>query len=81
MDQKLLQETYLGKQIIFTPDGWINATQTVKVLEAKRLDGFMNSKYFTEYLDAYCRFHNVKYEDVVIKVKGNFKKSMSHPEF
>lgn len=70
MDQKLLQETYLGKQIIFTPDVWINATQTVKVLEAKRLDGFINSKYFTQYLDAYCKFHNIRHEDVVIKVKG-----------
>ena len=74
MDNQL-QKTYLGKEIVFTPDGWINATQTVKALEAKRLDGFMNSKYFTEYLAAYCKFYDVAYKDVVKKVKGNFKKS------
>ena len=76
MDQdNQLQKTYLGKEIIFTPDGWINATQTVKALEAKRLDGFINSKYFTDYLDAYCAFHNVKPEDVVMKVKGGDTKT------
>jgi len=71
----LLQKTYLGKQFIFTSDGWINATQTLKVLTTKRLDGFMKSKYFKEYLNAFCKYHQLKYEDVVKTVKGNFGKS------
>lgn len=70
-----LQKTYLGKDIVFTPDGWINATQTIKVLEAKRLDGFINSKFFTEYLSAYCEFYNVKQSDIVKKVKGGNTKT------
>lgn len=74
MDNQL-QKTYLGKEIVFTPDGWINATQTVKVLEAKRLDGFMNSKYFTEYLSAYCEFYDIELKDVVKKVKGGNTKT------
>ena len=71
----LLQRTYLGKQFIFTSNGWINATQTLKVLTTKRLDGFMKSKYFKEYLDAFCKYHQLNYEDVVKTVKGNFGKS------
>lgn len=71
----LLQKTYLEKQFIFTSDGWINATQTLKVLSTKRLDNFIKSKYFTEYLDAFCRYHQLKYKDVVKTAKGNFSKS------
>lgn len=90
---KLLQKTYLGKEIIFTPDGWINATQTIKAFKAKRLDGFINSKYFNEYLIAYCKFHNVSRDDVIkVVVGGNIKNIASrnfvsdqgtflHPDF
>ncbi|HAS40406.1 MAG TPA: DNA-binding protein [Microscillaceae bacterium] len=74
MDQ-LLQKTYLGKEIVFTPDGWINATQTMKALTTKRLDNFIKSKYFTEYVSAFCRYYDLKYEDVVKTIKGNFSKS------
>jgi len=74
MDQ-LLQKTYLGKEIVFTPDGWINATQTVKALDAKYLNGFMKSKYFNEYLEEYCLYHQVERDDVIKVVKGNFSKS------
>lgn len=70
MDNQLLQKTYLGKDIVFTPEGWINATQTIKALEAKRLDAFMKSKYFKEYLEAYCEFYDVKPENVINVVKG-----------
>ena len=71
----LLQRTYLGKEIIFSPDGWINATQTIKALDAKHLNGFMKSKYFNEYLNEYCKYHKVVREDVIKIVKGNFSKS------
>lgn len=71
----LLQKTYLGKQIVFTPDGWINATQTIKTLEAKRLDNFIKSKYFTEYVNAFCKHHNLTYDEVVKTVRGNVSKS------
>ena len=74
MDNQL-QKTYLGKEIVFTPDGWINATQTIKALEAKRLDNFMKSKYFKDYVKAFCKYHQLGYEDVVKTVKGNFSKS------
>lgn len=70
-----LQKTYLGKNIVFTPDGWINATQTVKALEAKRLDNFVKSKYFTDYVKAFCKYHQLSYDDVVKTIKGNFSKS------
>ncbi|WP_299463874.1 KilA-N domain-containing protein [uncultured Microscilla sp.] len=72
---KQLQKTYLGKEIVFTSDGWINATQTIKALKAKRLDGFMKSKYFKDYVQAFCKYHQLGYEDVVKAVKGNFSKS------
>lgn len=74
MDNQL-QKTYLGKEIVFTPDGWINATQTVKTLEAKHLSGFMKSKYFKEYLNSYCKYHKVERDHVIQIVKGNFSKS------
>ncbi|EAY27243.1 KilA-N domain-containing protein [Microscilla marina] len=92
MDNQL-QKTYLGKDIVFTPDGWINATQTIKALGEKRLDGFINSKYFNEYLNAYCNFYDVSREDVVkVVVGGNVKNIASrnyvsdqgtyiHPDF
>ncbi len=70
-----LQKTFLGKEIVFTPDGWINATQTIKALKAKRLDGFMKSKYFTEYVQAFCSYHQLSYDAVVKTIKGNFSKS------
>jgi ethanolamine utilization protein EutQ (cupin superfamily) len=70
-----LQKTFLGKEIVFTPDGWINATQTIKALEAKHLNGFMKSKYFNEYLEAYCKYHQVTREQVIRIVKGNFSNS------
>lgn len=70
-----LQKTYLGKEIVFTPEGWINATQTVKALKAKRLDNFIKSKYFKEYVQAFCKYHNLEYGDVVKTLKGNFSKS------
>jgi len=68
--ENLLQKTYLGKQIVFTENGWINATQTLNTLDAKRLDAFMKSKYFKEYLEAYCDFYDVKPESVINIVKG-----------
>ncbi|WP_299452092.1 KilA-N domain-containing protein [uncultured Microscilla sp.] len=70
-----LQKTFLGKEIVFTPDGWINATQTIKVMKAKRLDNFIKSKYFTEYVKAFCKYHQLDYSDVVKTFKGNFSKS------
>lgn len=55
---------------MFTPDGWINATQTIKVMSSKRLDNFIKSKYFKEYLNAYCEFHKVDKSKVIVVNKG-----------
>ena len=35
----------------------------------------MKSRYFNEYLDEYCLYHQVERDDVIKIVKGNFSKS------
>jgi len=70
MDNQL-QKTYLGREIVFTPDGWINASQTCKTLDKKGLENFVRSKAFDAYKKAYCKFYSLQESDVIKTVRGD----------
>jgi len=64
-----LQKTYLGKELIFSVDGWINATQTARVFD-KDIRLYTRSKQFKEYLEAMCDYYGKTEEDFIKTVKG-----------
>ncbi|EAY28847.1 KilA-N domain-containing protein [Microscilla marina] len=66
-----LQKTYLGKELIFTSDGWINATQTAKAFD-KDIRLYTRSKQFTEYVAAMCEYYGKDEDDFIKTMKGNF---------
>ena len=85
MMDNLLLKNYLGKELIFTSQGWINATKTVEAFNKKGLENFMRSKQFNEYLEAFCNFYRLKKEDVIKTQKGgnvkvNESGSYLHPK-
>jgi len=69
--KNLLQKTYLGKKLMFTNDGWINATQTAKTFD-KDIRLYTRSKQFIEYLDAMCDYYGETEEYFIKTIKGNF---------
>jgi hypothetical protein len=66
---KQLQKTYLGKELIFDSNGWINATQTAKAFD-KDIRLYTRSKRFTEYLAATCEYYGKNEDDFIKTVKG-----------
>lgn len=66
-------EKYLGKELVFTADGWINATQTAKAFRKKRLDNFLASKSFTEYCKALSELSSLKISELKKTVLGKGK--------
>lgn len=66
-----LQKTYLGKELVFSSDGWINATQTAKAFD-KDIRQYTRSRRFKDYLAATCEYYSKNEDDFIKTVKGNF---------
>jgi len=66
----IILEKYLGKDIVFTHDGWINATQVTKTLGKKGLDNFMRSKQLDGYKKAIRKIYGSPEDELIRTVKG-----------
>lgn len=83
--ENLLLKNYLGKELVFTSEGWINATKTIEVFNKKGLENFMRSKRFNEYLEAFCSFYSLPKDEAVKTLRGgNVKENQAgtylHPK-
>lgn len=67
---KLIVSNYLSSKIIFTSDGWINATQTAKNFNKVAYE-YLRSKSTQEYMKALAEHLNCDTENLRITKKGN----------
>lgn len=82
MNNLLLKE-YLGKELVFTPDGWINAIQVTRAFGKKGLENFMRSKGFDEYKKAICKIYRTEEKDLIRVAQGgvpNQQGTFLHPK-
>lgn len=72
-----LQKTYLGKELVFSSDGWINATQTAKAFD-KDIRQYTRSRRFKDYLAATCEYYSKNEDDFIKTVKGKFNNDVQN---
>lgn len=71
-----------GTGIIFTADGWLNATASAAALGKSGLENFLRSTTYTEYADVVAAASSVKITDLKKTVTGKGKEqgTFLHPE-
>lgn len=65
----LIIKEYLSHEIVFTDEGWINATQTAKNF-GKDVRGYTRSEQYKGYLKTILKEQNYRLEDLIITYKG-----------
>lgn len=61
---------YLGKEVVFDSNGYINATKTAKQFGKKGLDNLMRSEPFKKYMKAVSNYRNVDLTELKKTIKG-----------
>ena len=82
MKNRLKTLDYNGTGIVFTADGWINATASAIALGKADLDNFLRSKAYTEYAEVVAAACSVKFTDLKKTVTGKGKEqgTFLHPK-
>lgn len=82
MKNRLKTLDYNGTGIVFTADGWLNATASAAALNKPDLDNFLRSKTYTEYAQVVADACSVKITDLKKTVvgKGKVQGTFLHPE-
>ena len=70
--QDLIIKEYLEKKIIFSSEGWINATQTAKIFN-KDIRQFLRRNDFAEYLNAFEKYYGLPITAYKKDSKGQIK--------
>ena len=80
MKNRLKTLDYNGTGIVFTADGWLNATASAAALAKPDLDNFLRSKTYAEYADVVAAANSVNSTDLKVTKKGNGGGTFLHPE-
>lgn len=82
MKNRLKTLDYNGTGIVFTADGWINATATVQAFDKQGLENFLRSSFYLEYAQAVADGCSVNITDLKRKVagKGKDQGTFLHPD-
>lgn len=80
MKNRLKTLDYNGTGIIFSADGWLNATASAQALGKSDLDNFLRSKSYTEYADVVAAANSVNSTDLKTSRRGNGGGTFLHPE-
>lgn len=77
---EIVLKEFKGLEIIFTQDNWVNATQTCKLYN-KRLDSFMKSKRYKDYINEVENLRSLKKWELkkVVSGKGKEQGTYLHP--
>ena len=80
MKNRLKTLDYQGTGIVFTADGWLNATASAHALNKPDLDNFLRSKTYLEYAEVVAEANSVKSTELKITRQGNGGGTFLHPE-
>jgi hypothetical protein len=80
MKNRLKTLDYNGTGIVFTADGWLNATASAAALNKPNLDNFLGSKAYTEYAEVVAAANSVKSTELKRTKQGNGGGTFLHPE-
>lgn len=80
MKNKLKTLDYNGTGIVFTADGWLNATASAQALGKTDLDNFLRSKPYQEYADVVAQANSVNSTELKKTKQGNGGGTFLHPE-
>ncbi|SNR91461.1 KilA-N domain-containing protein [Hymenobacter mucosus] len=82
MNNKLKTLDYNGTGIVFTADGWLNATASAQALSKSGLENFLRSKEYLEYAHEVAEECSVKITDLkkIVMGKGKEQGTYLHPE-
>lgn len=80
MKNRLKTLDYNGTGIVFTADGWLNATASAAALNKPDLDNFLRSKPYQEYADVVAAANSVNSTELKRAKQGNGGGTFLHPE-
>lgn len=80
MKNRLKTLDYNGTGIVFSADGWLNATASAAALGKDRLDNFLASAAFTEYAAVVAKENSLNFSDLKTTRRGNGGGTFLHPE-
>jgi hypothetical protein len=80
MKNRLKTLDYNGTGIVFTADGWLNATASASALNKPDLDNFLRSKPYQEYADVVAAANSVNSTELKRTKQGNGGGTFLHPE-
>lgn len=80
MKNRLKTLDYNGTGIVFSADGWLNATASAAALNKPDLDNFLRSKSYLEYADVVAEANSVNSTDLKTTRRGNGGGTFLHPE-
>jgi hypothetical protein len=80
MKNRLKTLDYNGTGIVFTADGWLNATASAQALGKTDLDNFLRSKSYAEYAEVVAQANSVKSTELKQARQGNGGGTFLHPE-
>jgi len=80
MKNRLKTLDYNGTGIVFTADGWLNATASAAALSKPDLDNFLRSKSYEEYAEIVAAANSVKSTELKRAKQGNCGGTYLHPE-
>lgn len=77
---KLKTLDFQGTGIVFTADGWLNATASAAALNKPGLDNFLRSTTYQEYAEIVAAANSVKSTELKRARQGNGGGTFLHPE-
>ncbi len=80
MKNRLKTLDFNGTGIIFSADGWLNATASAQALGKNDLDNFLRSKTYVEYAEVVAAANSVNFTDLKTTRRGNGGGTFLHPE-
>lgn len=80
MKNRLKTLDYNGTGIVFTADGWLNATASTAALGKSDLDNFLRSKPYQEYAEVVAAANSVNSTELKRTKQGNGGGTFLHPE-
>ena len=80
MTNRLKTLDYNGTGIIFTADGWLNATASASALNKQGLENFLRSTGYLEYAEVVAAANSVEFTELKRSKEGNGGGTFLHPE-
>lgn len=80
MKNRLKTLDFNGTGIVFTADGWINATASARAFGKDGLDNFMRHPTYLEYAQVVAESNSVKITDLKNATRGRNGSTFLHPE-